>query len=37
LPKPIKSSTLKKTHPKCKIDPFLAHILSVSMEAWDLG
>jgi hypothetical protein len=26
----------KKTHPNFKIDPFLAHIQTISMEAWDL-
>jgi hypothetical protein len=34
---PMKQVPSKKTHPNFKVDPFLAHIQSVSMEAWDMG
>ena len=34
---PVKPIPTKKTHPNFKVDPFLAHIQSVSMEAWDMG
>jgi hypothetical protein len=36
MPRSIKSSTIKKNSP-FKIDPFLSHVQSVSMESWDMG
>ena len=34
---PRKETPSTKTHPNFKVDPFLHHIMKVSMDAWDMG
>jgi hypothetical protein len=33
---PLKPVPSKKNHPNFKVDPFLAHIQSISIKAWDM-
>ena len=37
MPRPFKKNPLKKTHPNFIGNPFLSHIQTVSMEAWEMG